>query len=224
MLRIAPVAAPELACDDAWWRLYEASFPSSELEPRSVILDSVSAGRALAVRALDDGATVGLGAAYLLQRMPFVFVAYLAVHAQARKQGLGSRLLAAMGDLGAERLKRTGLDSRGSVLEVDDPDQAPTPGERLVREKRIRFFEAQGARLVETSYLQPPLDGETVVPMRLMVISRPPWQPFPNPASRDLIRAMYLDKYAVTNGLAESLLDDLLNRFPSDAPPSRSLS
>ncbi len=221
MHAIESVDAPALSQDTAWWTLYEASFPPSEQEPRSVILTSLDSGRALAVRSVDEDRSVGLGVAYLLKAIPFVFVAYLAVDASWRKHGLGSRLLATMGDLGAERLAREGLVCQGTVMEVDDPALAGTPEERRIRERRIRFFEAQGARPLDVPYLQPAIDGETVVPMRLMVIDRVPGTPFPARASRDLIRAMYAEKYGPTNGIESAILEALLPS-PNDAPAVRS--
>lgn len=205
------VDAATLTQDLEWWALYEASFPSCEREPRAAILRSVGSGRAIALRAVLHGQTVGLGVAYLLRGMPLVFVAYLAVSDQARAHGLGSMLLDWMFAVGTLRLRSHGLICRGMVLEAEDPALAPSREAHDEGLRRLRFFARQGGRVLPTPYLQPAIDGETVVPLSLLVIDRDPAEPLADAEIPALIRTMYLEKYWPVNGIPPHTLLALMS-------------
>lgn len=206
-----------LTQDLDWWALYEASFPSCERESRNAILCSIGSGRAIALRAVLHRETVGLGVAYLLKGMSFVFVAYVAVSDKARGLGLGAMLLDWMFAVGTIRLRRDGLECRGMVLEVEDPYLAPTPEARSEGLGRQRFFEKQGARRLPVPYVQPALDGTTVVPLSLLVIDRHPTKPFATSESLELIRTMYFEKYWPVNGIIPRTLTGLLSGLGADS-------
>ncbi|HEY9856739.1 MAG TPA: GNAT family N-acetyltransferase [Stenomitos sp.] len=218
------IDAATLSQDLDWWALYDASFPSCEREPRTAILDSIGTGRAIALRAVLHGATVGLGVAYLLKGMPFVFVAYLAVSDEARGHRLGARLMDWMFAIGTLRLKRLGLECRGLVLEAEDPHLAVSDEARAERLKRLGFFEKLGARVLPTPYVQPAIDGESEVPLNLLVIDRDPRKPFANLEGPELIRAMYFEKYAPVNGIDPPTLASLMNVSAPTLPQDSELA
>lgn len=206
-----------LSQDHEWWALYESSFPSCEREPRTAILRSVGSGRAIALRAVLHEGTVGLGVAYLLKGMPFVFVGYVAVSPDVRQHGLGAELIDDMFAFGTLRLRRMGRECRGMVLEVEDPALATSPEALTERLKRYRFFERQGARRLPTPYWQPAIDGEAAIPLSLLVIDRSPSSSLRAAEIRDLIAAMYFEKYGPINGIDSSTLMALMADLPSIA-------
>ncbi|HEX3091481.1 MAG TPA: hypothetical protein VHW72_02595, partial [Candidatus Angelobacter sp.] len=53
-------SADTLAADGALWQLYDSAFPSTEREPRSVILETLRRGDGVAVRARTGVRTIGL--------------------------------------------------------------------------------------------------------------------------------------------------------------------
>lgn len=212
------IDAPNLLGDHAWWSLYEDSFPACEREPRAAILRSVETGKAIALRAVVDGKTAGLGVAYILPASSFVFIGYIAVDAQCKGHGLGSCLLHAMSEIGSERLALLEQPCRGTVLEVEEPVLAPTPEKQAEALRRIRFFQRNGARLIDTPYFQPALDDTTVVPLHLMVIDRDPACPLGTAEHGDLIWALYSEKYGPINAIPPLTLISLLSRFAGPAP------
>ena len=190
-----------LAQDDGWWRIYEESFSSAAREPKGVILKSLRAGVSLAFRARDASGTSGLATTHLLRRPSAVFLVYLAVAAPQRGRGLGRRLLEYAWSESAARAP----EALGMVWEVDAvPDPALGPSQEYLR--RIGFYARLGASLLAQPYLQPPVDGATVLPLQLMF--RPAAGGLPPNAEtvRAMIRAMYAEKYGAVNGIPESLL------------------
>src|SRR5438105_3618600 len=87
-------SADDLERDEAFWRLYGASFPRSTREPASVILRMVADAAGLVLRLQRDGDTIGFSVVHLLRSPAAAFLVYLAVRSDRRGQGLGRALLA----------------------------------------------------------------------------------------------------------------------------------
>jgi GNAT superfamily N-acetyltransferase len=202
-----PTAAT-LSADDAWWRLYATAFPPAEREPAAVILRSIGSGGGAALRARSDGRTVGLATIHLLRRPAAVFLVYLAVDATIRGNGVGGILLEAAWEAGRGKLQAAGMTAEGMVWEVDVPPRAPAGDPGCAEERRIRFFQRHGGRLLAEPYFQPPVNGAVPVPMRLMY--RPADARSGVPATADLVRAMYFEKYGSANGIRDEVLMELL--------------
>jgi hypothetical protein len=199
----------ELRADSSFWRLYEASFGPAEREPQDVILRSLEVGAGLAVRARRFGHTMGLATAHVLDNLGVTFLVYLAVDSEWRSKGLGAALFDLVDATGVARLARQGSSPAGIVWELDDPNTGSDEVESEIRRARMRFFEKLGGRLLDVPYVQPPVDGHTLVPMRLMF--RPSTgEALPDhAASAALVRAMYFQKYQAINGIPTELLEGL---------------
>lgn len=206
-------ATPAALRDDAgFWQLYANSFAGAEREPAEVILRSIEQGPGFTLRALTDGRTVGLATGHVLEEPSATFLVYLAVDPAWRSRHLGRALFDAADQSGAARLIERGRVTSGIAWEIDDPSACVSPNERNVRQGRLRFFEKLGGRILETPYLQPPVDGHTLVPMRLMF--RPAvGQDLPTGAAIEkLIRAIYFEKYHAINKIPSSMLERLVAR------------
>src|SRR5438270_13754350 len=84
-------ASPEtLASDHALWRLYDTAFPSTEREPRSVILETLRRGDGVVIRARQGSNTIGLALAHRLRDAPVLFVVYLAVAPELGSRHIGA--------------------------------------------------------------------------------------------------------------------------------------
>ena len=203
-------SADALAADESLWHLYDSSFPSDEREPRSVILDSVSKGVGLAVRARTSIRTIGLATAHLLREPPVLFLVYLAVASEFRSRHIGATLFEKVWATGNERYSEWGLVPKGMVWEVAIPEGASGQRDFKERRRRIDFFARLGARVLPRPYVQPPVDGIASVLMRLMF-----W-PATGGSSPDgsqvsaLIRAIYFEKYHAINGIPRVVLENLL--------------
>jgi GNAT superfamily N-acetyltransferase len=204
-------ATPAALRDDAeFWQLYAASFAGAEREPAEVILRSIEQGPGFTLRALADGRSVGLAIGHGLEEPATTFLVYLAVNPAWRSRHLGRALFDAADRSGAAQLIRRGRLTSGIAWEIDDPAADVSPNERNVRQGRLRFFEKLGGRMLETPYVQPPVDGHTLVPMRLMF--RPAMgQDLPTGAAIEkLIRAIYFEKYHAINKIPSSTLERLI--------------
>lgn len=208
MTVIESIAAEELRVDEAWWRIYDDSFPPHEREPRDVILESVLRRVGMAIRARRDGVTSGLATTHLLKDPAAVFLVYLAVARTERNRGLGAELLEGAWKAGADRLRTEGLQPLGLVWEVDPP-QVAAGAEAGERQRRIAFFQRRGGKLLQRSYVQPPVDGIAAVPMRLMLRPTEGEEP-PKETVDALVREMYFEKYGAINGIDRSILEGLL--------------
>ncbi len=194
---IEPASAAELERDSALWSLYDAAFPAEEREPRSVTVTGLERGVVDVLRARTRGATSGFAVAHRLRDPAAAFLVYLAVMPEARGTGLGQALF-----------QRVAASSpAGVVWEIDRADLARDAAEQQVRERRQRFFEHLGGRVVASNYLQPAINGPLPVPMALMACGAAV-----ELSASTLIKAIYFEKYAALNGLAATQLESLLAR------------
>ncbi len=194
---IEAAAAGELAGDTRLWALYEQAFPADEREPQSVISRGVERGLVEVTRAREHGQTVGFTVVHRLREPTALFLVYLAVVAERRSSGLGRALF------GEVDVRSPG----GVVWEIDRAELAPSDAERQIRERRQRFFESLGGRVVARDYEQPPINGPAPVPMALMACGAAAEVP-----TEKLVRALYFEKYAALNGVDPSVLQSLLER------------
>lgn len=190
------VDAETLHGDGGFWSLYGAAFPASSREPAAVIVRSIEMGVGIALRARDGGRTLGLATAHVLRSPPAVFLVYLAVAPELRGRGVGASLFRELVARGTARHGRP----VGMVWEIDEGR-----AEDVGWEKLRRFYERLGGRVLPMPYVQPPVDGTSLIPMRLMY--RPATEETPG---EELVRAIYFEKYGAVNGIAEGTLRALL--------------
>ena len=182
---IAEASRREVESDAPLWALYDTAFPAEEREPRSVTHAGLERGLVDVLRLRSTGETLGFAIVHRLVEPEAAFLVYLAVAPNARGKGLGAALF--------EEVARR---SRGGVVwEVDRPAMASDAAERALRERRQRFFERLGGRIVFSDYLQPALHGPSPVPMALMAFGAALSAPV-----EALVHALYFEKYAALNG------------------------
>jgi len=205
-------SAEALAADGAFWQLYDSAFPSTEREPRSVILDTLRRGDGVAVRAQHGVRTVGLALGHMLRNPPVLFVVYLAVVPEFRSRHIGAALFEELWTAGSRSYAARGTPAEGLVWEVDVPERATSEQGLQQGRRRIAFFTRLGGAVLPGSYVQPPVDGTISVPMHLMF--RPArGKPLPDPAARSaLVRALYFEKYHGANGIPQAVLQNLLGQ------------
>ena len=206
-------SAETLAVDDAFWQLYDSEFPSTQREPRSVILETLRRADGVVVRARQDSNTIGLAVAHMLRHPPVLFVVYLAVAPELRSRHIGAALFEKLWEEGCRRYSDEGQKAEGMVWEVNIPERATSEQELHQSRRRIAFFERLGGRLLSSAYFQPPVDNITPVPMHLM-FRAVPGRSLPNVAAHSaIVRALYFEKYHAANGIPEAVLQHLLNEI-----------
>jgi GNAT superfamily N-acetyltransferase len=148
--------------------LYAASFPPAERVPVEAIKDSIlrreqndqpsdiTSHFLIAVR---EAKVLGLAsyAYYGSTRLGFLF--YLAVDPVLRGQGWGAWLLQKINArLSQDASAVAGPPPRGLMWEVERPLDAETPAEQEIRQRRIHFYQRNGAVLLDQiDFLAPPL-------------------------------------------------------------------
>jgi GNAT superfamily N-acetyltransferase len=156
---------------DDWQRdtvrsIFEEAFPVWEREPFDDLAGREAAGVATPVVMADSGQPVALAVTSRLDFVQWSYLEYFAVASDHRGHGVGGQLWRAM----IQDLAVRDQPSR-VVLEVEDPAGAPEGSPEVrQRERRIRFYERQGARLLPArDYVVPRLDGvEGSEPMLLL--------------------------------------------------------
>jgi hypothetical protein len=204
--------ADVLDLDITFWKLYESSFPASEREPRDVILKSVRAGTALAIRARTSCHTIGMATAHLIQNPPIPFLVYLAVSQELRSRKIGAALFENAWVSCLNRYETDGLKPVGIVWEVEIPERAPNDNEVHNRQRRIAFFTRLGAQVLALNYVQPPVDGITTVPMHLMFRPSSEESYLDRSLLSALVRGIYFEKYHNANGIPLRVLQKLLGK------------
>ncbi|HEX5071124.1 MAG TPA: GNAT family N-acetyltransferase [Vicinamibacterales bacterium] len=210
---IEQVDALSLEWDADFWRIYNDAFPASERDPRAVVLATAAAGTGFVLRARRDDTTIGLLVANVLRDPAVIFVVYLAVDPHWRSQRVGSALLASAETFGTRHIVAAGGAMQGLVWEIDDPARADDEAERAIRLRRRRFFERAGGQALDVPYLQPPIDGHSVVAMQLM--HKPGAGGRMTTAASRLVQAIYDQKYGALNGIPRDTLDGLRRRMES---------
>ncbi len=116
------------------------------------------------------------------------YLAYLAIRPDQRGRGHGEWLFR-RGLAEIERIARRGAGAppRVTFWEVRRPEDSPTPEERVRRERRIRFYERLGGRILPLDYTCPPIaDGQPSVRYTVMASTDPPAAAIDRAAALDI--------------------------------------
>lgn len=116
-------------------------FTLGEYPPYANIKRDLKRGRAELFLYQENGIDSAYTLCYRNPEDRIVLVSLLAVYKKHRGKGVGSRLLAS--------LKEYYRHDKGIFLEVERPDKAASQKDRLIREKRIAFYEKSGFHLVK---------------------------------------------------------------------------
>lgn len=116
-------------------------FPEAEVKPLEVIKDAFASGRYTAY-ILEDDRKVNAYASFISSDKDVVLLDYFAVTQGAgRSSGFGSYFIREL-----VREVKTG----GFILECEIPAKAASESEKIIREKRIAFYEKNGAIVTGT--------------------------------------------------------------------------
>jgi GNAT superfamily N-acetyltransferase len=186
--------------------IYESSFPERQRQPFDELVLQARGPLGDGLIGLVDLRPVGFVSWTLLEPTQWAFVEFLAVDARRRGFGLGQLLWSAALD----KLRKT--ETSRLILEVEDPASADNDAERVICERRIRFYLRLGARpLPVADYVVPNLGGPGFERFLLM------WQPVrePEPPSPEEISELIKDLLVIGYGLAPD--DPLVEKVTSSA-------
>lgn len=152
MLQLIPV---EKSAYRALYAAMKRDFPPDELPPCFAVRRNLRKGVYTALFLEEDGQEIG----YIVMTAPDdstnALISFLAVSPERRSKGYGGELL---------RLLRLRFAGRVLALEAEAPAAAASEEERLLRERRIRFYKRAGFRAAPTARAN--IFG---VPMEIMV-------------------------------------------------------
>jgi hypothetical protein len=173
--------------------IYEGAFSPDLRVPFSELTRQGRADQTFV--AMQGNAPVGLAALRRLGSVQWSFLRYFAIAGESRSQGLGRRFW---------QLLQQSLQSQAwptcVIFEVEDPGQAAgDDAERVIRERRISFWTACGARLLPASgYVLPDYTASgTTEPMLLMAAAVADAPSVHSDRLRKLVLAIYTDRYGM---------------------------
>lgn len=73
----------------------------------------------------------------------YILISFLAVFKEYRGQGIGTKLL--------EEIRETFKDKKGIILEVESPEDATSEKDRIIRERRIKFYENSNYQILKNT-------------------------------------------------------------------------
>lgn len=173
--------------------IYEGAFRPDLRVPFKDLIRPGSADQTFV--AMDGSVPVGFAALRLLGSVEWSFLRYFAIAGERRSQGLGGQFW----HLLHQSLRRHAWPV-SVIFEVEDPGEATgNAAERVIRERRISFWTACGARLLPVSgYVLPDYTGSgTTEPVLLMAATQATTPAFRGDRLRRLVLAIYTDRYAL---------------------------
>jgi GNAT superfamily N-acetyltransferase len=146
--------------------LYLLSFPLNERRDFDFLLEGLRLGNYQMLVYLKEKSVYGLSFVYFPEHEPFALLDYFAIIPEKQGIGIGSQCF-------LELVHRMRCEGRSLLMEVEDPTVGTNKDEK---EKRIRFYERNGARMLEKyDYYLPDLSGHgEPTPMKLMIAPSEP--------------------------------------------------
>jgi hypothetical protein len=173
--------------------IYEEAFSAGLRVPFSELTCPGEGDRMFA--AMDGTVPAGLAVLRLLGSVGWSFLRYFAIAGQRRGQGAGRRFWRLL----HAALREENWPAR-IVFEVEDPGGAAgDEPERVIRQRRLSFWTASGARLLPVpGYVMPDFTARGVTePMLLMAATAAAAPPVHGDQLRMLVTAIYTGRYGL---------------------------
>jgi len=174
--------------------IYEEGFSADLRVPFSELTRPGEADQTFV--AMDGEAPAGIAALRLLWSVEWSFLRYFAIAGKRRGQGAGHRFWQLL-----HQSLRTEAWPACVIFEVENPSETTGDGaERAIRQRRISFWTACGARLLPVAgYVLPDLTASgTAEPMLLMAAGQAGAPSIQGGQLRRLVQAIYTDRYGLT--------------------------
>lgn len=186
--------------------LYETSFPVEQRDPVGAITGMMQKQgtdhpqtlfRFLVGTEANSVVALSMYTYHLPRRLGFLW--YMATHPLKRSQGMGTLLFQeTMSALNQDAVRAAGAPPLGMCWEVERPADAPQEAERVIRERRIRFYQRNGGILLDgIDFTAPPLAAD-LPPVSFYLMFAPAGDTPLTPAlQREIIDLLLLDSYGV---------------------------
>jgi GNAT superfamily N-acetyltransferase len=161
---------------------------------------SSSTGRALAL--LEGNEPVAIALASYLRYQNLLYLKYLAVASTHRDRGIGGQLLRLISNAGEEISQMFGLDGcRGTLIEVERPDDSLSVAERDLRIRRIDFYLRNGAVPSGTLFEHPAWAPPEMPNWDIMILPGYAWTGSLDEPSRQALSSFVLAEMRASLGL-----------------------
>jgi GNAT superfamily N-acetyltransferase len=161
---------------------------------------SSAKGRALAL--LEENEPVAIALVSYLRDPNLLHLKYLAVASSHRDRGIGGRLLGQISKAGEEISQMFGLDGcRGTLIEVERPDDSLSVAERDLRIRRIDFYLRNGAAPSGTLFEHPVWAPPEMPNWDIMILPGYAWTGSLDEPSRQALSSSVLAEIRASLGL-----------------------
>jgi GNAT superfamily N-acetyltransferase len=201
-MKIVEIIDPESIEARGALEICHEAFPIEELDPDEHLLECFRLTSAEVSKrersdhywaAVDNGVVIGIAFFNYIKETHLGFIPYLAVRSQVKGKGLGTQLYQALVARIEADSESMGDPASGVCFEVEKLDGIINEEMRIVRSRRIRFYERLGAvRLDGIKFTAPPL-GENLPPVPYDIMFHPlavKSRVYPRPLLEDVIKTI----------------------------------
>jgi GNAT superfamily N-acetyltransferase len=206
---------------DKVFELYDQSFPIEVREPHDIFLHSLHYATTAYPNnfrflvGLDGEELVSFATGHYLADVNTGFVVYIVTNPRFRSNGIGRQTLLKIEELFHKDAVLAGnLSLRAMILETELPELAENVEVREECLKRNKFFQKNGYKpYIEMEYVQPPLhNDDKSIPLNLFIKVQQTVQ-LDKKEVRDIIHAIYHEKYYIVNTINQKILIRCLNEI-----------
>lgn len=184
--------------------IYTAAFPPEERKPVSWLRTMLHSPAYRFLLAQHREQVLGFAILFRSETTPIALLEYLAVHPDARGEGVGRWLF-------NQVVNVTGTTQCPLLIETES-DRASTPGQ-AERHRRKQFYRSGGAREIDgLRYLMPQVSTSPPPAMELLIHAQPQPATVPLADLRQWLQALYAEVYG--QGHADGRLLDMLGNLP----------
>jgi len=193
---------------DAVLQIYSSSFLPVETKPVTTVMAMLKNDRNYRLFVcLKNSKVVGFSLLYIFDAFKVGLLDYMAVGSSEQGKGIGKAIFEYTFSSFQEIVK----DSIGLILEVQKEQDAKDSSERKIREKRIEFYQKQGAKMILDNYLLPPQAGSVAEVTYLLIVPCRKISHIPGQLLLKIIEAIHVNVYMYNQ-------KDLLKRLESSVP------
>lgn len=203
--------------------LFDQTFPIEVRESHNIFLKSLQYARKRKPNnyrfliGLEDDRLVSFATGHYLSDVNSGFIVYLVTNPLERSKGLGAKTLLKLEELlNKDAILAGNTSIKAIILETEKQEMVHTEGEKEYCIKRHKFFDRNHYKLFEKiDYLQPPLLGESIIPLHLFIKNVQTDELTKNEVS-EVIRAIYKEKYYLVNEIDKNVLNSCLEKMGID--------
>lgn len=167
-------------------QLYQQLFPLEEQKPLEQVASMIENKTYTLIVARHPSFEGIIGFAFVMFNSDpeFLFIDNIAIREELQGHGFGTSFFKSL-------IERQSAQSLGVFLEIEIPELAADDADRIVREKRIEFYQRLGCIPLENVDYLFPRKGEAPLPLLLMFRPSPHIKELPSSVLKEMILSIY---------------------------------